>query len=163
MARSAICPHGEVLRAFHSGYWNRQGTFMKSVNSIAAVENVNPGADGDLTSAALLPSQYFGSIGARTLSSEQRLMLAVLVDAINLVLRENYDRSASQEASSWIFTSGVARWLSFDLACDALGLNPEWLRKRLVELLSQSGNLRRITIREEGRPRTVTFNAPRCR
>lgn len=136
---------------------------MKSVNSIAAVENVNLGADGDLTSAALLPSQYFGSIGARTLSSEQRLMLAVLVDAINLVLRENYDRSASQEASSWIFTSGVARWLSFDLACDALGLNPEWLRKRLVELLSQSGNLRRITIREEGRPRTVTFNAPRRR
>lgn len=77
---------------------------MKSVNSIAAVENVNLGADGDLTSAALLPSQYFGSIGARTFSSEQRLMLAVLVDAINLVLRENYDRSASQEASSWIFT-----------------------------------------------------------
>jgi hypothetical protein len=81
--RFAICPHGEVLRAFSSGYWHRWGTFMKSVNSIAAVENVNLAADGDLTSAALLPSQYFGSIGARTFSSEQRLMLAVLVDAIN--------------------------------------------------------------------------------
>jgi hypothetical protein len=136
---------------------------MKSVNSIAALENANLGVHEDLTSAALLPSQYFESIGVRTFSSEQRLMLAVLVDAINLVLRENYDRSLSQEASSWIFASGVARWLSFDLACDALGLNPEWLRERLVRLLSQRDNLRRITIREEGRPRTVTFNTPRRR
>ena len=138
---------------------------MESINSYAEVENVNLGADGDLTSAALLPSQYFGSIGARTFSSEQRLMLAVLVDAINLVLRGNRDRnrSASEEASSWIFASGVARWLSFDLACDALGLNPEWLRERLFALVSQRGNLRRITIREEGRPRTVTFNTPRRR
>lgn len=129
---------------------------MESVNSIAEVENVNLGADGDLTSAALLPSQYFGAIGARTFTSEQRLMLAVLVDAINLVLQGNRETSAAKEASSWIFAIGVARWLSFDLACDALGLNPEWLRERLVKLLLQRSNLRRITIREEGRPRTMT-------
>ena len=133
---------------------------MESITSYAEVENVNLGADGDLTSAALLPSQYFGSIGAQTFSSEQRLMLAVLVDAINLVLREKRDRSAAKEAWSWIFASGVACWLSFDLACDALGLNPEWLRERLSALVSQRGNLRRISIREEGRPRTVTFNTP---
>jgi hypothetical protein len=137
---------------------------MESVNSDTEVENVNLGVHGDLTPATLLPSQYFGSIGARTFSSEQRLMLAVLVDAINLVLRENRrDRSASQEASSWIFASGVARWLSFDLACDALGLSPEWLRKRLVELLSQRGNLRKLMIREQGRRLAVTFNTPRRR
>ncbi len=137
---------------------------MESVNSDAEVENVNLGVHGDLTPAALLPSQYFGSIGARTFSSEQRLMLAVLVDAINLVLRNrDRNRSASQEASTWIFASGVARWLSFDLACDALGLNPEWLRKRLVELLSQRGNLGKLIIREQGRRLAVTFNAPRRR
>jgi hypothetical protein len=150
---------------FLSEYWYRQGTFMESANSDAEVENANPGIHGDSTPAALLPSQYFGSICARTFSSEQRLMLAVLVDAINLVLRGNRDRnrSASQEASSWIFASGVARWLSFDLACDAIGLNPEWLRKRLVELLSQRGNLRKLMIREQGRGLAVTFNAPRRR
>src|SRR5271163_2042833 len=124
-----------------------EAAFMESVNSLAAVEAVNFGETSDV----LLPCQFFGSIGARTFSSEQRLMLAVLVDAINLVLRENRDRRAAKEASSWIFASGVARWLSFDLACDALGLNPGWLRERLFALVSQRGNLRRIIIREEGR------------
>ena len=33
----------------------------------------------------ILPSQYFGSVGSVGLSGEQRLMLAVLVDAINVL------------------------------------------------------------------------------
>jgi hypothetical protein len=33
----------------------------------------------------ILPSQYFGAIGSVGLSGEQRLMLAVLVDAINVL------------------------------------------------------------------------------
>ena len=101
---------------------------MESVNSDAEVENVNQASTEDLMLAALLPSQYFGSIGARTFSSEQRLMLAVLVDAINLVLRNrDRNRSASQEASSWIFASGVARWLSFDL-----GGARAWVKPRMA-------------------------------
>jgi hypothetical protein len=33
----------------------------------------------------ILPSQYFGAMGSGGLCSEQRLMLAVLVDAINVL------------------------------------------------------------------------------
>jgi hypothetical protein len=138
------------------GICSSWGTFMESADSYAEVQNVNFGADRDLTTDPLLPSQYYGSIRAGRFSSEQRLMLAVLIDAINLVLQENRD-SAAKEASSWIFASGVARWVSFDFACDALGLHPEWLRERLSALVLQRGRLRRIRIRENGRLRTVTF------
>ena len=107
----------------------------------------------------LLPTQFFGSSGAKNFSSEQRLMLAVLVDAINLVLREKRDESASfKEASSWIFASGVARWLSFDMACDALGLNAGWVRARLTYLVAQRGSLRRVTLREQGRRLVIGVN-----
>ena len=86
-------------------------------------------------------------------------MLAVLVDAINLVLREKRDESASfKEASSWIFASGVARWLSFDMACDALGLNAGWVRARLTYLVAQRGSLRRVTLREQGRRLVIGVN-----
>ena len=116
---------------------------MELVNSLAAVEPV--GLDGLFAPDALLPSQFFGLVGAPRFSSEQRLVLAVLIDAINLVLRENRDRSPDFiEASSWIFVSGRASPLSFDIACDAVGLNPECLRKRLFDLVAQRGSLRRL-------------------
>jgi hypothetical protein len=119
---------------------------MELVNSVVAVEPV--GLDGLSTPDAILPSQFFGLVGAPRFSSEQRLMLAVLIDAINLVLRKNCDRSHDfKEASSWIFASGIASPLSFDIACDAIGLNPEYLRKRLFELVAQRGSLRRLRIR----------------
>jgi hypothetical protein len=119
---------------------------MELVNSLATVEPV--GLDEPFTPDALLPSQFFGLTGAPSFSSEQRLMLAVLIDAINLVLRENRDRSRDFiEASSWIFASGIASPLPFDIACDAIGLNPECLRKRLFQLVAQRGSLRRLRIR----------------
>jgi hypothetical protein len=137
---------------------------MESANSRAALKPINLGVHQDLTADVVLPSQYFGSVGARTFSREQRLMLAVLIDAINLVLQENRDRSASREAASWIFTSGVAKQLSFDFACDAVGLNTEGLRIRLRELASHGGRLRRIKLREQGRRRPVVkANRPRRR
>ena len=136
---------------------------MEAVKSLTAAEPVNPGVHRDLAPEVILPSQFFGSIGARTFSSEQRLMLAVLVDAINLVLRENRDRRDFLEAWSWIFASGVARWLSFDLACDALDLNAESVRKRLSELVAERGKLARLRFREQGRRQAVTVNTPRRR
>jgi len=102
------------------------------------------------TPDVLLPNQFFGSAGAKTFSSEQRLMLAVLVDAINLVLREKHrDSTPFKEASSWIFARSVARWLSFEMACDAVGLNADWLRKRLSELVLQRVNVGRVRLKKK--------------
>src|SRR5260370_26090472 len=60
----------------------------------------------------LLPSQFFELVGARTFSSEQRLMLAVLADAINVlgdhrVSPNRCKRKSFNEASSWVFANGV--------------------------------------------------------
>src|SRR5260370_20350761 len=85
----------------------------------------------------LLPSQFFELVGARTFSSEQRLMLAVLADAINVLgsadssnLRK---RDSFNEASSWLFADGVTSPLSFDHVCNALGTDVQSLRRRLSD------------------------------
>jgi hypothetical protein len=59
------------------------------INFRAAVESINPGVPRNFTADVILPSQFFGRVGVRAFSSEQRMMFAVLVDAINLILREN--------------------------------------------------------------------------
>jgi hypothetical protein len=104
----------------------------------------------------LLPSQFFESVGAQTFSCEQRLMLAILADAINVLgsadssnLRK---RNSFNEASSWVFASGITSSLSFDRVCDALGINAESLRRRLSELVSEhGGSLLRLRLKEAGR------------
>jgi len=58
----------------------------------------------------ILPSQFFESVGAQTFSSEKRLMLAVLADAINLLRSSNLRRRNSfNEAWSWVFANRINR------------------------------------------------------
>ena len=109
----------------------------------------------DIPDTLLLPSQFFEFVGARTLSSEQRLMLAVLADAIKVlgygVLPRGDKHEALNEALSWVFVSGIASMLSFDYVCDALDLNAESLRRRLSESVSEhGGNLRKLRRKPQG-------------
>src|SRR5713101_3158272 len=76
----------------------------------------------------ILPSQFFELVGARAFSSEQRLMLAVLIDAINVlgdsrVSPNRRKRKSFYDASSWVFADGITSPLSFDHVCDALSLD----------------------------------------
>ena len=106
----------------------------------------------------LLPSQFFELVGARTFSSEQRLMLAVLADAINVLgsadssnLRK---RDSFNEASFWVFSNGITSPLSFDHVCNALGVDAhaQSLRRRLSELVSEhGGSLLRLRLKEASR------------
>ena len=116
---------------------------------------------------ALLPSQFFELVGARTFSSEQRLMLAVLADAIN-VLRDyrvssnRTKRKSFNETSSWVFANGVTSPLSFDHVCDALSVNAESLRSRLSHLVSErGGTLLRLRLKAGGRMQCLTVNGVR--
>jgi hypothetical protein len=112
----------------------------------------------------LLPSQFFESIGAQTFSSEQRLMLAVLTDAINVlgdsrVSPNRRKRNSFNEASSWVFAKGITSLLSYDHVCDALGVDAESLRRRLSELVSEHGSpLLRLRLKEAGRMQCLTVN-----
>jgi hypothetical protein len=142
---------------------------MGSVKYLVAAEPIDGGAYLSRIPDVILPSQFFELVGARTLSSEQRLMLAILADAIN-ILREyrispNPDkRNSFNEAWSWVFAKGIIGSLSFDHICDALGVNAENLRRRLSELVSvHGGNLRRLRLKEASRRQGLTVNRVRLR
>jgi hypothetical protein len=127
----------------------------------------------------ILPTQYFGALGSVGLSSEQRLMLAVLVDAINVLqgwqrISGGRKRRAYAEAAQWVNTSGTHYPFSFDSVCDALEIDSDVLRCRLRPLtmgiskpgrgpvvrlrlkeLSRSQHASANRLRRRGRPRIV--------
>ncbi len=120
----------------------------------------------------ILKSQFFDVIGKRPLTSEQRLMLAVLADAINVV-QDGYlspatrKRGSFLEAKNWIFQSSVRCPLAFESVCDALGIDAEALRWRINSLLSRTGEGRpapfRLRLKEAARVQRVTVNRVRRR
>jgi|SRR5215469_12265953 hypothetical protein len=80
----------------------------------------------------------------QTLTSEQHLMLALLTDAVALILRSNpAEYHAAAQAWDWMLGFGHA-YISFEDACDAVGLDPCALRKYLHRLRGHHpGNGRR--------------------
>jgi hypothetical protein len=113
----------------------------------------------------ILPSQFFELVGgAQAFSSEKRLLLAVLSDAINVLLDSRVSpnrskRNSFNEASSWVFAKDIVSPLSFDHVCDALSVDPRGLRRRLSELLSkQSGPGPKLRLNAAGRMQCMTVN-----
>ncbi|HLX38728.1 MAG TPA: hypothetical protein VKR29_13040 [Candidatus Binataceae bacterium] len=120
----------------------------------------------------ILKSQFFDTIGKRSLTSEQRLMLAVLADAINLVQdgcrsQSPRKRSSFVEAKNWIFQSGVRCPLSFENVCDALAIDAEALRWRVALLISGNPDAMpaplRLRLKEASRVQRLTVNRVRRR
>jgi hypothetical protein len=86
----------------------------------------------------ILPCQYYDTSGGHRLSGEQRLMLALLADAINVYQQGVLSRSTRKrllyvDAERWIM-AGVrtGHAFSFDTVCDALGINSSVLRRRMI-------------------------------
>jgi len=86
----------------------------------------------------ILPSQYYDVSGGHRLTGEQRLMLALLADAINVYQQGVLSRNTRKrllfiDAERWITASARCRHaFSFDTVCDALGINPSMLRRRMM-------------------------------
>ncbi len=120
----------------------------------------------------ILPAQYFGALGSVGFSSEQRLMLAVLVDAIN-VLQEWRVGSARKrrtfaEAAQWINTPGTNYPFSFDSVCDALAIDCDVLRARLRKLTmgltnTARASMGRLRLKEPSRAHHITVKRMRRR
>ncbi len=132
---------------------------------VSTIEAADPRPFPDV----ILRSQFFEMVGARSLSSEQRLMLAVLADAINVVqefgasssLRK---RNSFNDAWNWFFTKGVTSPLSFENVCDALGMDAKGLRWRLSELVAgRGGSPLRLRLKEASRMQRLTVNRVRRR
>src|SRR5215475_2970216 len=86
---------------------------MFQQDSTASVSDARPFPD------VILRSQFFELVGTHSLSSEQRLMLAVLADAINIVQDFHHSgsvrkRAAFDEAWAWIFSKRVPCPLSYE-------------------------------------------------
>ena len=136
---------------------------MSTVVSTIAAADPRPFPD------VILRSQFFEMVGTRSLSSEQRLMLAVLADAINVV--QEFSGSASlrkrnsfNEAWNWFFTKGVSSPLSYVSVCDALGIDSDGLRWRLSELVAgRGGTPLRLRLKEASRMQRLTVNRVRRR
>ncbi|MGH7933223.1 MAG: hypothetical protein ACREQN_08635 [Candidatus Binataceae bacterium] len=121
----------------------------------------------------ILPSQFFSAMGGGGLCSEQRLMLAVLVDAINILqgwhrLGSARKRRAFAEVGQWVNTRGTGYPFSFDSVCDALGIDSEILRQRLGGLVmghpvSEGRSLGRLRLKESSRAQHMTANRVRRR
>jgi hypothetical protein len=87
----------------------------------------------------ILPSQYFDVSAGHRLTAEQRLMLALLADAINVfqqgaVSRATRKRLLYIDAERWIMMAAQPgpHAFSFETVCEALGINPSVLRRRLI-------------------------------
>jgi hypothetical protein len=119
----------------------------------------------------VLPSQYFGVMGGGALCSEQRLMLAVLVDAINILQGRGPMAGARKrrilgEAAEWVIMKGTRDPFSFDSVCDALNIVPEWLRGQLGGVILRHGPIgwqrpRRLRLHGSSRSRRMTLNRVR--
>jgi len=86
-----------------------------------------------------LPEKFFNSrVSLQTVCPETALMYAVLEDAF-LCFHQQFEltipdgQRRAQQAEDW-FCSDDSHWLfSFVSVCHALGLEPEFLRKRLKQ------------------------------
>jgi hypothetical protein len=126
-------------------------------------------ADALSTPDIILPSQYFELTGTHRLSSEQRLMLAVLVDAINILQNSRaaaapHKSAAYTDAREWVFAECDEQPFSFENVCDGLAIDPSMLRARLLSLESRGTSLKlRLRLKESGRAQRVTLNRVRRR
>ncbi len=131
------------------------------------------GADLLAVTDVILPSQFFGAMGGGGLCSEQRLMLAVLVDAINIMQGWNHlanvrKRREFAEAAQWVTTRGTNYPFAFDSVCDALGIEPSMLRGRLSGLAMGRGagdrlGAVRLRLKESSRAQHMTAHRVRHR
>jgi hypothetical protein len=86
----------------------------------------------------LISAQYFDTLRSKTgMEPEKRLMLAVLEDAVrcfqdNLTAQSDAKKKLFTEAEEWFLEEGVDAAFSFESICDALDLNPEYVRRGLL-------------------------------
>lgn len=96
-------------------------------------------ADGVIGVHEILPSQFYGLLRGNRLTGEQRLMLALLADAINVyqqgvMAKSTRKRILYVDAERWIMTSRPIRHaFGFETVCEALNIDPAGVRRAMVE------------------------------
>jgi hypothetical protein len=127
-------PLRQANQDFHLSLRPQKGGAMSEVHSTPDVimENL-------VGLHQILPSQYFDVSGGHRLTAEQRLMLALLADAINVFQQGATSRATRKrmlyiDAERWIMMAARPgpHAFSFETVCEALGINAGVLRRRLI-------------------------------
>ena len=106
------------MREFTNGYSNAVGG-----------ADTDPWIEGLFTVESILPVQFNEHRKVR--SGEERLLIAVLHDAVNCFLGD--DAQAAAEASSWFTTRRGIGPFAFQNICDILAVESDELRRRLFK------------------------------
>jgi hypothetical protein len=107
---------------------------MSSRFCAVSLESASETSGSDL----ILPCQYWDISGGYQLSGEQRLMLALLTDAINVYQKGVVsDRTGARrlysDAERWIMADiEGGESFSFSMVCEALGIEAANLRRRII-------------------------------
>lgn len=119
----------------------------------------------------LLPAQYLDTFRRKApLEPENRLMLAVLEDAIAcfqkyLFSRDAKGRAMFREAEEWIMEEGSDWLFCFENICEVLGMDPRYVRQGLVRWKERKlaerpqAKIYRLTPRGEKRKGSVAVTA----
>ena len=91
----------------------------------------------ELPPETLLPAQWHSAMWNASLVPEKRLLLAVLEEAIATVQRYVVDerrrgRRLCREAEGWVLSDDVNWPCTFRRICDALGIDPDYLREGVM-------------------------------
>jgi hypothetical protein len=85
-----------------------------------------------LTPQTILPSQLLEpTTWRRRLAGEHRLMLAILDDAVETYYKTSERHPLFREAREWIDGTDRSWLFSFESICEALGLEPDCVRRGL--------------------------------
>ena len=90
----------------------------------------------------LLAAHYFELLRRKALEPEKKLMLAVLEDAVACFLRyatarDGRKRAIFREVKDWIRKEDPDWLFSFENVCEALDLNPNYVRRGLFSCKHQ--------------------------
>jgi hypothetical protein len=103
-----------------------------------AARKIDDGGSVGLEPETILPSQFFDRVQIdATLQPEKRLMLAVLEDAVGtfqkyVTATTRRGRRLFEEAEAWFDTTGSDWPFAFENICQALSLEPVYLRRGLA-------------------------------
>ncbi len=87
-------------------------------------------------SSLFKPDTSFDAQSSKT--PEQKLMLAILEDAVScfqkyFAARDKIGARLFRESEEWILQQGKSNWVySFDMICEAIDLNPRYIREGLL-------------------------------
>ena len=91
----------------------------------------------------LLPDQFLDTFRRKLhLQPEKKLMLAILEDAVAcfrkyLCASDSKGKAQFRDAEDWVFQGSDLGVFSFDIVCETLGLEPNYIRRGLAHWKKQ--------------------------